>query len=135
MRRWNPGAEVYTARTRLIDRAPSGALLAFCGTGNPKAFVADLCVAGAKVIATRFFPDHHRYARADLRAIESQARDAGAEALVTTEKDDVNLPAELRARPSFPLRAIRMEMDVEGGEALIDRILEVQSLKSKVQSR
>jgi tetraacyldisaccharide-1-P 4'-kinase len=40
---------------------------------------------------TMNFRDHHRYSAADIRRLEDAAQAAGAQALITTEKDDQNL--------------------------------------------
>ncbi len=151
LRRLTPQAEVFLARTRLTpggDRHPclsvsgqrsarggesepgpsravpllSGTVLAFAGVGNPKAFFADLCVAGVQVVDTQPFPDHHRYTVRDLLWLEHRAREVGAEALVTTEKDAANLPRSFRAGLEMPLRVVGMELDVERGVELVERV-------------
>ncbi|MGA9885723.1 MAG: tetraacyldisaccharide 4'-kinase [Candidatus Acidiferrales bacterium] len=66
-------------------------LFAFCGIGNPAAFVADLHRWGLLVAGQRFFRDHHRYAQGDMDALVAEAKEAGANALVCTEKDTFNL--------------------------------------------
>ena len=66
-------------------------LFAFCGIGNPSAFVADLCDWGIHLAGSKFFRDHHRYTQEDFREIEIEARNAGADALLCTEKDAFNL--------------------------------------------
>jgi tetraacyldisaccharide 4'-kinase len=66
-------------------------LFAFCGIGNPSAFLADLRDWGFPVVGHTFFRDHHRYTRQDASAIEGEARRLGAEALICTEKDAFNL--------------------------------------------
>jgi tetraacyldisaccharide 4'-kinase len=66
-------------------------LFAFCGIGNPSAFIADLRSWGFSVAGQKFYPDHHRYSQQDARDIEAAARDAGADALICTEKDKFNL--------------------------------------------
>lgn len=63
---------------------------AFSGIGNPKAFTDDLGRWGIRLCATSAFPDHHRYSERDTREIETDARDAGATALICTEKDLFN---------------------------------------------
>jgi tetraacyldisaccharide 4'-kinase len=68
-------------------------LFAFCGIGNPAAFVADLRSWGFKIVGHKFFPDHHRYTTADIRKIESEARAAGASSVICTEKDRFNCPS------------------------------------------
>lgn len=65
-------------------------LFAFCGIGNPSAFVADLRDWGFQVVGHTFFPDHHRYNDNDIRGIERAARAAGADGVICTEKDSYN---------------------------------------------
>lgn len=65
---------------------------AFCGIGNPSAFLADLRGWGFQIAGHAFFPDHHRYTQQDVRDIQVRARQAGAEGTICTEKDVVNLP-------------------------------------------
>jgi tetraacyldisaccharide 4'-kinase len=64
----------------------SGPVLAFAGIGDPEKFFATLRDAGITVAATRSFPDHHRYTRAEAVALCEQADREGL-ILVTTEKD------------------------------------------------
>ncbi|HEV2489056.1 MAG TPA: tetraacyldisaccharide 4'-kinase [Candidatus Acidoferrales bacterium] len=73
----------------------------FCGIGNPKAFLADLNRWRIQVAGSMVFRDHHRYSQPEMTEIERRARDAGADALLCTEKDIFNLSA-VRAS-EFPL--------------------------------
>jgi tetraacyldisaccharide 4'-kinase len=66
-------------------------LFAFCGIGNPAAFLADLQRWGLPIAGHAMFRDHHRYGQGDMDALVQQARASGAEALVCTEKDAFNL--------------------------------------------
>ena len=65
--------------------------LAFSGIGNPLAFERGLRERGVDVVATRRFADHHRYADADVIALRLAAFDAGADVMLTTEKDWVKI--------------------------------------------
>src|SRR5436305_11830498 len=65
------------------------------------------------VAGTRSFRDHHRYTAADIAAIRDAARIAGAEAVVTTEKDAVKIDdrseehtSELQSRPHLVCRLL-----------------------------
>jgi tetraacyldisaccharide 4'-kinase len=78
-----PGKEDREARSRK--------LFAFCGVGNPAAFVADLRNWGFDLAGHRFFPDHHRYTRQEVEQLSREAVKAGASALICTEKDIFNL--------------------------------------------
>jgi len=66
-------------------------LYAFCGIGNPDGFLLDLQKWGLPLAGHRTFRDHYRYNFADAEALEASALEAGARALVTTEKDARNL--------------------------------------------
>lgn len=74
-----------------VPGARSKKLFAFCGIGNPSAFLADLRDWGFRVVGHRFFPDHHRYTQRDADAMVAEARASGAEGLLCTEKDSFNL--------------------------------------------
>jgi tetraacyldisaccharide 4'-kinase len=79
------------SRARLASQdAGEQKLFAFCGIGNPAAFVADLRDWRLQIVGHKFFPDHHRYKPEDIREIESEARAAGASGLICTEKDKFN---------------------------------------------
>jgi tetraacyldisaccharide 4'-kinase len=68
-----------------------GPFFAFCGLGNPDAFFRDLRDWGLAICGQMVFPDHHRYTEEDVLQIQLGAKRAGANALVTTEKDEQNL--------------------------------------------
>jgi tetraacyldisaccharide 4'-kinase len=89
-------------------------LFAFCGIGNPPAFVANLREWGFQITAERFFPDHHRYTLEDIQVIESEALLAGADALICTEKDIFNLRnAQFR---SFDVSYCRISLQMDRAE-------------------
>jgi tetraacyldisaccharide 4'-kinase len=68
-------------------------VLAFAGIGRPQGFVDVLEEAGAEVVATRWYRDHHRYRGSDLDRVVSEAAEHDAVA-VTTTKDAVKLPPD-----------------------------------------
>jgi|SRR5882724_23390 len=96
---------VFCARTRLIGfrglgqkETPSalgglstGPFLAFCGVGNPAAFFNDLKSWQIEPVETITFRDHHRYSQFDVSTLMAGARQVGATAFITTEKDEQNL--------------------------------------------
>ncbi|EPY03218.1 tetraacyldisaccharide 4'-kinase [Magnetospirillum fulvum] len=70
---------------------------AFAGIGLPEKFFATLRGVGAAIVAAHPFPDHHPFTRAEIETILAEAEAAGAVA-VTTAKDRVRLPPDLRER-------------------------------------
>jgi tetraacyldisaccharide 4'-kinase len=83
---------------------------ALTGIAGPAEFECTLEALGARVVARRHFPDHHRYRSMDLRGLSELA-----EIWVTTEKDAVKLlPSWLGG---LDLRVLTIEIAVEGGDA------------------
>lgn len=66
-------------------------LVAFAGIGYPKKFFNAL----HNVVARRSFPDHYQYTNDDLERLFALANKKDAK-LITTEKDWVRLPVEIR---------------------------------------
>jgi tetraacyldisaccharide 4'-kinase len=91
------GLQVFHGRLE-PDAATLAALrgrpvLAFAGIGDPEKFFGTLRDAGIEVRATRAFPDHHRYRRAEVLGLIARAERDGLVA-VTTEKDMARLAGE-----------------------------------------
>ena len=63
----------------------------FCALGNPDNFFEQLKRENFDLVSTQKFPDHHRYTQNDIKKIELQAKQSGAEMLLTTAKDAVKL--------------------------------------------
>ena len=98
----------------------------FAGLAQPTSFEALVGGLEAKVAGTRWFRDHHRYSPADLRQLRREAAVAGADVLVTTEKDLMRLaPSDLTGPPAIV--AIPVDLRIVGGqqalEAALDEVL------------
>jgi tetraacyldisaccharide 4'-kinase len=72
-------------------------VVAFAGIGRPEKFFATLKQCGARLTSDHAFPDHHPFERADIEALLAEA-EANEALAVTTAKDAVRLPTDLRAR-------------------------------------
>lgn len=96
---------------------------AVCGIARPDRFVADLCHYGISIVLRRDFGDHHRYRREEWLEIARQAQAAGAEAIIITEKDAVNLPDEAVASSALPIYAAQIEFRCEEEIALKQLVL------------
>ena len=139
--RWNPRAPVFEssveprawveqASGRRFDLAqrPFERVGAFCGLGNPAAFRRTLERMGVEIADWLVFDDHHRYRPRELRNLSHQMTARGATALVTTQKDAINLcesAADLVAPlPLYWLAiGIRIEREEEFLRAIEDRLL------------
>jgi tetraacyldisaccharide 4'-kinase len=116
-------------------RPPLDGIAAFCGLANPVTFFETLEIAGASLLTTETFPDHHRYTREEIRDIASRATRAGAQAIVTTEKDFVNLPedAETAAAP-LKLYSIEIRMAIRNEAAFLREVAGLAGLSSNCKT-
>jgi tetraacyldisaccharide 4'-kinase len=136
VRHWNPRAPVFRARiqpewwveyrtgrhTRAADLKLERAGV-FCGLGNPQSFYRTLEALGTRCADCLEFADHHRYRPHELKRMAEQFGRNGATALVTTEKDAVNLcdgANELLA--PLPLYWLEIGMRIEGEAELMAEI-------------
>ncbi|HMP01444.1 MAG TPA: tetraacyldisaccharide 4'-kinase [Gemmatales bacterium] len=109
-------------RELAVEHLRGAPVAAFCGIGRPDSFFRQLAALGARLTATRIFPDHHAYGRDDVTSLEGWARQQpGDVLLITTHKDLVKLRcAELAERP---LWALRVRLDVTVGRLQLERRL------------
>lgn len=79
-------------------RFPAGAYLV-SALGNPERFRNDVRQLGIEIAGAQWFPDHYRLHDRDWLDCVQEARQTGADALITTEKDAI----KMIAAPDFPL--------------------------------
>ena len=92
-------------------------VFAFAGIGRPEKFFATVRQTGADLAATQAFPDHHRFTKADLTSLARLAQQRGI-IPVTTEKDAMRLPPEMRVH----VVALPVTLEIEDKDALLDMI-------------
>jgi tetraacyldisaccharide 4'-kinase len=100
---------------------------AFCGLGEPRSFWRTLEELEIEVAMRREFADHHRYTAAELQRLGEQAAAMGVDALVTTEKDAMNLAGDRIAWPTRSLGTaklywLRIGIEIAQEEDLLRRI-------------
>ena len=94
---------------------------AFAGIGRPEKFAATLRETGAEVVSLAAFADHHPYREDEVARLIEAAQRAGA-VLVTTAKDFVRLPENLRR--AVTVAGIELRFDEPGAlDALLKPIL------------
>jgi tetraacyldisaccharide 4'-kinase len=87
-------------RARLVPHCTTNLagrrVIAFAGIGRPEKFFGTAAQLGAELIEKIPFPDHHFFSAADAATLLTAAARENA-LLVTTAKDAVKLPPDLRA--------------------------------------
>jgi len=140
----NPHVRVFHSRTKLCrlvevwsgaaqapDALKEKPVYAFCGIGNPGAFLSNLQGWGFPIAGFESFRDHHVYRDAELRQLSARARESGAGALVTTEKDTMNFPANWSAE--LPVVGCAIEAEIRETQAFEDALL--ASLRGRDKER
>ncbi|MEZ4648530.1 MAG: tetraacyldisaccharide 4'-kinase [Candidatus Eisenbacteria bacterium] len=93
------------------------------GIAKPESLVRTVESEAMNVVGMRSFRDHAKIGKEPfLRAVE-EARRRGASVLVSSEKDVPNLPPEAVDASSLPIWVPRVEMSVERGEDVVERIV------------
>ena len=85
-------------------------VLAVAGIARPERFFLGLRTLGWDVTRELTFRDHHWFTARDVETIERAARESGASAIITTEKDAVRLPA---ATHDIPILVLPMTVEIE----------------------
>ena len=136
LRQWNPRAPVF--RASVAPRAwiehstgqvypaaspPFGRAAVFCGLGNPESFRRTLRAMGIELADWVDFDDHHRYRPGELRCLAHQFAGRNATAVLTTEKDAVNLcESAAGLLDPLPLYWLKVTMEIDREEELMDEI-------------
>ncbi|SFT94503.1 lipid-A-disaccharide kinase [Pseudovibrio denitrificans] len=120
------GIDLMRAAIRPVsaDALEGERVLAFAGIGRPEKLFASLKEAGAEVVETMSFPDHHYFTKEDARLI---LRMAEAQDLlpITTTKDYVRLDGREErsiARLANVASVLEVEMKIEDPDALLERL-------------
>ena len=70
-----------------IEQLKGKKVFAFCGIGNPDAFLNTIKNLGAKLAGSKIYDDHYHYTDTCLTEISEQAEELGADLILTTQKD------------------------------------------------
>lgn len=114
-------APILRARLAPLAPLPPGRYIAFAGIGRPERFFDSLQTQPAVELADSVpFPDHHAFTPSDISYLMKLSTERDAR-LVTTDKDFVRLPQDVRANV---LRAsVEAKFDDEAAfAALLDRV-------------
>jgi tetraacyldisaccharide 4'-kinase len=110
------GARLIGYEQISLEELKERKVFAFCGIGNPEGFVNTLTGLGVEVVGTRLFNDHHHYTSADISDIRGQAREVGAEVVLTTQKDWMKTVLPASAKKDIPFAYLEIELAFTRGE-------------------
>jgi tetraacyldisaccharide 4'-kinase len=102
-------------------------VIAMSGIANPISFEQSLDQMGARLVEKVRFPDHHPYCQRDVSSVLQLAQARGARYVVTTEKDEVRLPAI--EKPRAPIFSLGIQLKVVSGAKQLWDLIERGSSK------
>lgn len=91
---------------------------AFAGIASPRKFFKFIKSLGAEFLSGKLYSDHHTYCGRDTYVIERKARELEAEMILTTEKDYVKLPDDVKANMHY----LKIDINLRNSQKLFDII-------------
>lgn len=123
----HPNAVMRKGQKLSIEELKERTIFAFCGIGNPNAFLNRLDEYGLNVVGSKVFNDHHNYSSFDISEIYEQARILGADIIISTQKDWIKSTLHADNDDEILFAYLALELDfIEGDDkivALIEKIL------------
>jgi tetraacyldisaccharide 4'-kinase len=109
---------------RRLELPAVSRVVAFCAIARSEEFFSGVRTGGLAVVAMRAWRDHHAYSESDMAELIELRRQYDAEAFLTTEKDMMRLPVELRhtLESAAPLHAARLVVRLQNEAAAIDQL-------------
>jgi len=117
-----------TLQTTGADLPPSADLrvLTFAGIARPERFFQEVTARGWTVVATRAFPDHHRFTSADMARLAERVRSSGANLAMTTAKDAVRLATSRVGDAPLAVGTLRTSIEPAFFDWLLERLQSVR---------
>ena len=104
-----------------LEKLKGAKVAALSAIAKPESFERFLVQLGAELVLKDHYADHHRYTQQEIIDFINQAKAAGAEFIVTTEKDGVRIPKVDRC--DVPLSYLRIEIDILSGRESFDQCI------------
>ncbi|WP_294506014.1 tetraacyldisaccharide 4'-kinase [uncultured Victivallis sp.] len=104
-----------------LEKLRGAKVAALSAIAKPESFENFLRQLGAELVLKDHYADHHRYTQQEIIDFINQAKAAGADFIVTTEKDAVRIPKI--GRCDVPLYYLRIEIDILSGQESFDQCI------------
>ena len=106
--------DIYTEEKQDLSALNGAKVGAISAIAVPKSFEQFLEDYGAEIVYCERYSDHHSYREGEVEKFIKKSQDAGADFIVTTEKDAVRFPA----KESFALKChyLRIQIHILSGE-------------------
>ena len=123
----HPYAKMLKGEEIGIEELKAKKIFAFCGIGNPDAFMDNLKGYNMEVVGSKIYNDHHDFTRVDITDICEEARYLGADIILSTQKDWVKTALLLSPSDEIDFAYLALELEFADGadklEELIDKTI------------
>ena len=114
--------DVYTkGEQHPLEHLNGKKIASLSGIANPQSFEDFLLRFDANIVYKERFVDHHRYNQQEIIDFINRSKKAGAEMIVTTEKDAVRFPR--LDRRDIPILFMRVEIGIISGQENFDECI------------
>ena len=136
-------APVYVRSTNQdnieIEQLKDKKVFAFCGIGNPEAFLGTIRDLECKLVGSKIFEDHHHYTKECLTDITDQAGHLDTDLILTTQKDWTKLISDFKYQISdsispVPFACLAIEIKFLAGEDQLTTLIE-NTLAGKISKK
>jgi tetraacyldisaccharide 4'-kinase len=122
-----------------VEQLKGKKVFAFCGIGNPDAFLNTIKNLGAKLAGSKAYDDHYHYTDACLTEISEQAKELGADLILTTQKDWTKVISNFKSQISdfklpLPFAYLAIEIKFLTGEDKLTNLIE-DTLAGKITQK
>ena len=122
-----------------IEQLKGKKVFAFCGIGNPDAFLNTIKDLGSELAGSTVYDDHYHYTDACLAEISEHAKKIGADLILTTQKDWTKVISILELQNSVsksypPFAYLAIEIKFLAGEEKLTALIK-ETLAGKIPQK
>lgn len=123
----HPYAGMIRGKKSSIAQLRERTIFAFCGIGNPNAFLNRLKDLGLNVVGSKVYNDHHNYTPSDITDIYEEAKNLAADLILSTRKDWVKTALLFKQNTAIDCAYLAVELEfIDGVDkivALVDKAI------------
>ncbi len=122
-----------------LEQLKGKKVFAFCGIGNPDAFLNTIKNLGAELSGSKIYDDHYHYTDACLSEISERAEELGADLILTTQKDWTKVISNFKSQISdfklpLPFAYLAIEIKFLAGEDKLTALIK-DTLADKISQK
>jgi len=116
-----------------IEELKDKMVFAFCGIGNPQAFLKTVASVCGGLTGSKIYDDHHKYTVDDIDRIYEQAQNSNAELILTTQKDFSKCNIDSSGR-NIEFAYLAVELKITSGEDKLRSLIE-ETIAGKISHK